>query len=768
MEVREVEGRMKGPRIRTHFLLLFLATSILPILALFSLLQWGLMPRLAVRERERLAAGAAQLALLADQKISSHLQSLQMLAATGVPTQEQLSRAHALRPEFITMLAATAQGQIVASSPALDASALRRAERVLPERDYLRTPIETGWPFVSGAFLGEGFGNDPIVAISAPVAGGEAIVQASLHLERFSEEMQEAASQWGVSLLLTDHEGRVVLGDRGGIHRPLSQLSKTELGQTAAKTGPGNPFLLGDEPGEHLGGAQVVYAPLPQGGWNLYAIQDRRVLRAQMATWVRVLLATWLLIGLLILLLALTSAWWVTAPIRRLHLLAVRLKSMDAEDSLLLPRTGPGRVEKLRAPREVTELGDAFRSMAAHLHRQNRELREHREHLEHRVSERTALLEQANALYRREAEQRRQAQFDLELRDRAIEESHEGIVILSAGGGNLGVVYANRGFEEITGYSAAEVMGRNLRFLQGPKRDEAARALLREAIANVRSCSVEILNYRKTGEPFWSRLSISPIEDDTGQVTHWVGIKVDITASKELDRLKSELVATVSHELRTPMTSIRGFAELRLAREFPREKQRRYLTIMQEESARLGRLIDDFLDLQRIESGRQQYKFEDGCIGEVLRRSIAVFEGAPESHQFRLKLPESLPRVRFDPERMQQVMANLLSNAVKYSAPATAIEIRAEDDEGGVRISVRDRGAGIPPRAIPRLFTRFYRVDQEASRRTGGTGLGLELVKRMVEAHGGQVGVESTVGEGSTFYFTLPAVGVTERVSVTR
>lgn len=759
---------MKGPRIRTHFLLLFLATSILPILALFSVLQWGLMPRLAVRERERLAAGATQLALLADQKISSHLQSLQMLAATGVPTQEKLGRAHALRPEFLTMLAATAKGRIVASSPPLDANALLRAERVLPERDYLRTPIETGWPFVSGAFRGEGFGNDPIVAISAPVSGGEAIVQASLHLERFSEEMEEAASQWGVSLLLTDHEGRVVLGDRGGIYRPLSQLSKTVLGQTAAKTGPGNPFLLGDEPGEQLRGAQVVYAPLPQGGWSLYAIQDRRVLRAQMATWVRVLLATWLLIGLLILLLALISAWWVTAPIRRLHLLAVRLKSMDAEDLLILPHTGRGRAEKLRAPREVTELGEAFRSMAVHLHRQNRELRDNREHLEERVKERTALLEQANALYRREAEQRRQAQLDLELRDRAIEESHEGIVILSAGGGNLGVVYANRGFEEITGYSAAEVAGRNLRFLQGPVRDESARAALREAINAVKPCSVEILNYRKSGEPFWSRLSISPIQDHSGQVTHWVGIKVDITASKELDRLKSELVATVSHELRTPMTSIRGFAELMLVREFSREKQRRYLTIMQEESARLGRLIDDFLDLQRIESGRQQYKFEDGCLGELLRRSIEVFEGAPEGHQFWLELPGSLPGVRFDSERIQQVMANLLSNAVKYSAPDSAIEVQAGYAAGEIRISVRDRGPGIPAQAIPKLFTRFYRVDQEASRQAGGTGLGLELVKRIVEAHGGRVGVESTVGEGSTFYFTLPVAGMAELVSVTR
>jgi len=759
---------MQGPRIRTHFVLLFLATSILPILALLSLLQWGLMPRLAVRERERLAAGAVQMALLADQKFAAHIQSLQMLAVTGVPNPEGLRRAHALRPEFISMLVATAEGRILASSPPLDPDALRWAERVLPEREYLRTPIETGWPFISGVFRGEGFGNDPIVAISAPVAGGEAIVQASLHLGRFTAEMEEAASQWGVTVLLTDHEGRVVLGDRERVYRPLSLISGTILGQSAAKAGPGNPFRLSSESGGAGRDAQAVYAALPQGGWNLFAIQDRRILGAQMAFWVRVLIGTWILIGLLTLSLALISAWWVTAPIRRLHLLALRLKSMDTDDQQALSPGDHGRVQKIRAPREVTELGDAFRAMAVHLHRQNRELRDNREHLEQRVVERTALLEQANALYRREAEQRRQAQRDLELRDRAIAESHEGIVILSAEAGNLGVVFANRGFEEITGYPAAEVLGRNLRFLQGPERDEAARAILREAIASVRSCSVEILNYRKTGEPFWSRLSISPIQDDTGQVTHWVGIKVDITASKELDRLKSELVATVSHELRTPMTSIRGFAELMLERDFPREKQRRYLTIMQEESARLGRLIDDFLDLQRIENGRQQYKFEDGCIGDLLRRSIAVFEGAGEGHQFRLELAGSLPGVRFDPERMQQVMTNLLSNAVKYSAPGTLIEVWAEHAAGEIRISVRDRGPGIPAQAIPKLFTRFYRVDQEASRRAGGTGLGLELVKRMVEAHGGRVGVESVVGEGSTFSITLPLAGAAEPVSVVR
>jgi PAS domain S-box-containing protein len=747
---------------------LFLATSILPILALLSLLQWGLMPRLAVRERERLAAGAVQMALLADQKFAAHIQSLQMLAVTGVPNQEGLRRAHALRPEFVSMLAATAQGRIVASSPPLAPAALRQAQQVLPGRDYLRTPLATGWPYISGVFRGAGFGNDPIVAISAPVAGGEAIVQASLHLDRFTFEMEEAARQWGVSVILTDHEGRVVLGDREGVYRPLSLLSETALGRTAAKAGPGSPFRLSSESGGQRRDLQVVSAPLPQGGWSLFAIQDRKVLGAQMASWVRVLIGTWLLIGLLTLSLALISAWWVTAPIRRLHLLALRLKSMDSDDLQALSQVEHGRVQKFRAPREVTELGDAFRSMAVHLHEQNRELRDGREHLERRVKERTTLLEQANALYRQEAERRRQAQLDLELRDRAIAESHEGIVILSARDGNLGVVYANRGFEEITGYSAAEVMGRNLRFLQGPERDEAARDILREAIAAARSCSVEILNYRKSGEPFWSRLSISPIQDDSGRVTHWVGIKVDITASKEVNRLKSELVATVSHELRTPMTSIRGFAELMLAREFPREKQRRYLTIMQEESARLGRLIDDFLDLQRIENGRQQYRFEDGCIGDLLRRSIAVFEGAPEGHQFRLELPEFLPVVRFDAERMQQVMANLLSNAVKYSGPSTVIEVRAEQAAGEIRISVRDRGPGIPAKAIAKLFTRFYRVDQEASRRAGGTGLGLELVKRMVEAHGGRVGVESVVGEGSTFSFTLPSVGVSEPVSVSR
>ena len=251
---------MQGPRIRTHFLLLFLATSILPILALLSLLQWGLMPRLAVRERERLAAGAAQLALLADQKFAAHIQSLQMLAVTGVPTPEGLKRAHALRPEFITMLAATSRGRVVASSPPLTPAALRQAEEVLPGRDYLRTPLETGWTFISGVFRGEGFGQDPIVAISAPIAGGEAIVQASLHLERFTAEMEEAANQWGVSVILADHEGRVVLGDREGIYRPLSVLADTVLGQSAAEAGPGNPFRLSSESWELRRDAQVVSA----------------------------------------------------------------------------------------------------------------------------------------------------------------------------------------------------------------------------------------------------------------------------------------------------------------------------------------------------------------------------------------------------------------------------------------------------------------------------------------------------------------------------
>jgi signal transduction histidine kinase len=241
-----------------------------------------------------------------------------------------------------------------------------------------------------------------------------------------------------------------------------------------------------------------------------------------------------------------------------------------------------------------------------------------------------------------------------------------------------------------------------------------------------------------------------------------VGIVRDITQRKEVERLKDEFISTVSHELRTPLTSLVGFTELMLKRQFPAEKQHQYMNLIHDESVRLAHLVNDLLDLQRAQLGNLTYHFAALDLETLLKKCGTLFEQRIASLRFAIASP--LPPVNADDERVRQVMTNLLSNAVKFSPAEGTVTVGARVQEDHVLIWVADEGAGIPAEAIPKLFTRFFRVDNKETRHIGGAGLGLALVKEIVAAHGGRVWVESTPGQGSTFFFTLPVV---EQVSDT-
>jgi len=230
----------------------------------------------------------------------------------------------------------------------------------------------------------------------------------------------------------------------------------------------------------------------------------------------------------------------------------------------------------------------------------------------------------------------------------------------------------------------------------------------------------------------------------------------DITQRKEVERMKDELVATVSHELRTPLASLRGFSELMLKREFNEEKRREFLGIIQKETIRLSELINNFLDLQKMEWGRQSYEPVNVDLGAVLQESLALFEGGNQSHRFALEIDPVLRPVVADPARLRQVLSNLFANAVKYSPEGGEVRIQASVDGHEAVVSITDCGIGIPADAMPFLFSKFFRVHNGPHRQIGGTGLGLALVKQIVLAHKGRVWAESTEGQGSTFHFTLP------------
>jgi signal transduction histidine kinase len=237
------------------------------------------------------------------------------------------------------------------------------------------------------------------------------------------------------------------------------------------------------------------------------------------------------------------------------------------------------------------------------------------------------------------------------------------------------------------------------------------------------------------------------------------------TASREmkLSQMKADFVSNVSHELRTPLSSIRVFGEfLKLGRVREQEKICEYGEYIETESRRLTQLINNILDFSKIESGRKTYHFEAANVEEVIACTLKTFDVQLRQHDLSIGLdpsPKPLPPVIIDPDAIAQALMNLLDNAVKYSAASKEIHVRLREKDGFISISIRDHGIGIPPEEQRKIFEKFYRVSTGLVHDVKGSGLGLSLVKHIVEAHKGRITVESEPGRGSTFTIHLPVAG---------
>lgn len=246
----------------------------------------------------------------------------------------------------------------------------------------------------------------------------------------------------------------------------------------------------------------------------------------------------------------------------------------------------------------------------------------------------------------------------------------------------------------------------------------------------------------------------------TGEPLCIATVQRDITQRKEVDRMKDELVATVSHELRTPLTSLRGYAELLLSREFPKDKQNKFIKIIHDETHRLNKLINDFLDIRRMESGSQSYDFSHLQLVPLIEEISMHFKQTAGTFNWDIQLPEGLPPVYADRDRIHQVITNLLSNAVKFTPQEKGIYIGARQQGSSVVVWVKDEGPGIPKYDQANLFDKFYRATVSDQHKLQGSGLGLAIVKEIVNAHEGRVWLESQSGKGSTFYFSLPTASI--------
>ena len=257
----------------------------------------------------------------------------------------------------------------------------------------------------------------------------------------------------------------------------------------------------------------------------------------------------------------------------------------------------------------------------------------------------------------------------------------------------------------------------------------------------------------------------APIRAWGGNILGVVAVFHDVTEIRRLEKVRMEFVANVSHELRTPLTSIKGFVEtLKRGAIDERENAVNFLDIIERHTDRLNQLITDLLDLSRVETGKKKMDFQPIKVEELINRAVSHFMEISNKNRPKIKynIASDLPMVLADEEGIETVLKNLLDNAVKYTPKRGEINITSTDKDDYIEIAVVDNGIGIPSRDLPRIFERFYCVDKARSRELGGTGLGLSIVKHIIEAHGGTVGVESEVGEGSRFTFTLSKVSKSE------
>ena len=356
---------------------------------------------------------------------------------------------------------------------------------------------------------------------------------------------------------------------------------------------------------------------------------------------------------------------------------------------------------------------------------------------------------------------------DRRLRDGALKSLVDGLLLIDAKGQ---VTFWNPRAEQLLGWTTGELLGLRVselidRLAARAETPEVVRSALLAAFepeAENSSIDLVLSPAPKRGARIIAAHVFPLCDEDLGRLGTGILLR-DITRERESDAMKAQLLSTVSHELRTPLASIKGFATTLLRQDVKWDEatQRDFLRIIEEETDRLAEIIDNLLDMSQIEAGALRIAKEPTQLRQMIREVVDEMRMRTEAHYFVVDLPAELPRVLVDPRRIRQVLHNLIGNAIKYSkggqiTVACEVEGDHQGDLGHVVVSVSDQGDGIPPQYLDRIFERFFQIDGASTRRVGGSGLGLSISRGIIEAHEGKIWVESVVGQGSTFRFTLP------------
>ncbi len=344
------------------------------------------------------------------------------------------------------------------------------------------------------------------------------------------------------------------------------------------------------------------------------------------------------------------------------------------------------------------------------------------------------------------------------------------VAYLSIGTDGL-IKESNRAAQDFTGYTEKELAGKSRIELYAPESTTKAQEVFEKATKGCIIENEELIFRKKDGSSVYGLYSATPILDEKGQVVTIRSVVKDITAIKQaeaklvemealkqVNQAKSDLLANVSHELRTPLASIKGFIETLIEPDvkWTKKQQHEFLQQANISADRLTILVRDLLDMSRLDSGKIVLQKQQHSVSEILDSILGVISIMTENHQLQIIEAPGLPVLQVDKVRIGQVITNLIENATKFSPEGSRIVLEASLENNSVLFRVSDEGIGMTPEVVARLFDRFYQASQVVTGKTRGTGLGLAICKGIVEAHGGKIWVESEVGKGSRFSFSLP------------
>jgi two-component system, OmpR family, phosphate regulon sensor histidine kinase PhoR len=326
----------------------------------------------------------------------------------------------------------------------------------------------------------------------------------------------------------------------------------------------------------------------------------------------------------------------------------------------------------------------------------------------------------------------------------------EGVAVVTA---DERILFCNWAFEQILELPDGSSQGRTL--VEALRQADLV-ALVRQALSGVEELTGEV----EVGTVRRRNFSVTAAPVRAAGANGAVMVLHDITELRRLERVRRDFVANVSHEFKTPLTAIQGFAETLLSGALDdKANRKRFVEIIREHARRLARLTDDLLKLSRIEAGRLELEIRPVRVEALVSGCVETtrLNAQARGLEIHVDLQKDAPAVRGDGAQLGEVLQNLLDNAVQYTPAGGKIEVKARSNGQGVTFTVTDTGIGIPESDLERIFERFYRVDAARSREAGGTGLGLAIARHIVEAHGGRIWVESAIGQGSRFHFSIPS-----------